>query len=138
VTATTTYAKANAFVVPLGRDAADAALLLPVALGEAPGGTVELNLTAIDRVWPAGGARRSAHPLVRKRAAEREECGGRRPAAPAAPAAYTYVFEALWPGRGDAWAPVATWAQPSGVLAVTLQSGCALVRARRVPAPAPQ
>jgi len=137
-----TYAKANAFVVPLGADALDSALLLPVMLGEAANGTAELNLTAIDRAWPAGGdARRSAHPLVRKRAAERAAAGEATAATAAAAAtaeaaAATYEFEALWPGRGGAWAPLASWTQPSGVLSVPLEAGCALVRARRVAAPA--
>ena len=44
------------------RAIADAAALhLRSMLGEAPTGTVELNLTAIDRAWPSGGARYSAH-----------------------------------------------------------------------------
>jgi len=92
-------------------------------LGEAPTGTVELNLTAIDRAWPSGGARLSAHPLVRKRNANAD-------AAPAAAA--TFVFEALWPGMGNLWKQIAVFAEPSGVLSVPLQAGCALVRARRV------
>jgi hypothetical protein len=132
VSGTTTYAKANAFIAPLGADAADAALLLPVMLGEAPNGTAELNLTAIDRVWPAGGARNSAHPLVRKRAAERTAAGGEVVDAAGA----SYVFEAIWPGRGNIWQTIATWTESSGVLSVPLQSGCALVRARRIPAAA--
>ena len=155
VSGTTTYAKANAFVVPLGADASDSALLLPVMLGEAPSGTVELNLTAIDRAWPAGSdARESTHPLVRKRAAECAAAAAAAAAASAAaasaaaaaaaaaapaalapvpaPAADTYVFEVIWPGSGNIWRALTTWSQPSGVLSVPLQAGAALVRARRI------
>ena len=109
------------------RAIADAAALhLRSMLGEAPTGTVELNLTAIDRAWPSGGARYSAHPLVRKRNANAA------PAAAAAAAAATFVFEAIWPGMGNLWKQIAVFAEPSGVLSVPLQAGCALVRARRV------
>ena len=94
VSGTTTYAKANAFIVPLG--ASDAALLFPVMLGEAPTGTVELNLTAIDRAW----AGKSTHPLVRKRAAAAaSESAGAGAGAPAAAA--SFIFEAIWPGQGN-------------------------------------
>lgn len=109
------------------RTIADAAALhLRSMLGEAPTGTVELNLTAIDRAWPSGGARFSAHPLVRKRNANAGTT------APAAAAAATFVFEAIWPGMGNLWKQIAVFAEPSGVLSVPLQAGCALVRARRV------
>jgi len=124
----TAFPKANAFVVPLDDDASDAALLLSVMLADAPDGTAVLNLTAIDRVWPAAGPGASAHPLVRARARAR----GRAAPAPA-PAAVTYVFEALWPGE-TAWAPLTQWSEPSGLLSVPLQVSCALVRARRVAA----
>jgi hypothetical protein len=110
------------------RAIADAAALhLRSMLGEAPTGTVELNLTAIDRAWPSGGARYSAHPLVRKRNANAAPA-----AAAAAAAAATFVFEAIWPGMGNLWKQIAVFAEPSGVLSVPLQAGCALVRARRV------
>ena len=78
VTGTSTYAKVNAFIAPLGPDAADVALLVPVMLGAQPNGTVEVNLTRISRVW-AGPASESAHPLVRARArAGRRRCSHAR------------------------------------------------------------
>jgi len=128
-----TYAKVNAFIAPLGADAADVALLVPVMLGEQPAGTVEVNLTCIRRVWDAP-ASDSAHPLVRVRA--RARAAAANPAAPAAAAASaSYVVEALFPGQGSAWAQVAgPYDVGSFVVPVALQSGAALVRVRRVSA----
>jgi hypothetical protein len=120
----TVYAKVNAMVAPLA-GAADVALLVPVMLGAQPGGAVAVNLTRIDRVWPAAGPRASAHPLVRARAAARGDgaVGG---------GAASYEVDALFPGAGDVWAPIGTFDADSFVVNVTLQSGAALVRARRV------
>ena len=124
----TTTAKVNAFIAPLA-GATDVALLIPVVLGADANGTVTLNLTCISRVWPADAAD-SAHPLVRKRARARAT------AAPliGAAAAPTYIFEAMWPGgAGDAWTTIAgPFDADSALVNVTLQSGGALVRARRV------
>ena len=123
-----TFAKANAFLAPLGDAAQDSALLFPVVLGLELNGTAVLNLTQIGRAWPAAGPRASAHPLVRARARAREE----RVITPVA-ASYTYFFEAMWPGGGAAWDQLQSGAEDSLLLRVQLVDGAALVRARRVP-----
>ena len=124
----TTPAKVNAFIAPLDVAASDVALLVPVMLGVQADGAVLLNLTDISRVWPAAGPRASKHPLVRARAAAR---GAPAPAGGAGGAA-TYTLDALYPGAGAAWAPLGNFSADSFVVRVPLQSGAALVRARRV------
>ena len=127
--AANTYAKVNAFIAPLDASASESVLLLPVMLGEAPGGTVALNLTRISRVWPTAGPQESSHPLVRARARARARADSDIP--PAAPA--SYLFEALWPGQGATWMAIAgPFSTDSMAVQVVLQSGAALVRVRRV------
>ena len=124
-----TDVKFNAFIVPLGADAQDVALLVPLMLSSVENETVSLNLTRISRVWPSGGLCESAHPFVRSRARSRNcsldssaiRSGG------------TFVLEALWPGSGDAWVGLNSFDSDSFIVNVTLQSGAALVRARYVP-----
>jgi hypothetical protein len=132
----TTVAKVNAFVAPLGTDALDVALLIPVMLGENDNGTVRLNLTSINRVWgiESQGSRGLSiqHPLIKKKKKEmmmmmmketntlqhiNTKTIGSKDASSKETlsnfdtsllsGSYSYVFEALWPGQGGQWKQIA-------------------------------
>jgi hypothetical protein len=124
-----TDVKFNAFIAPLGADAQDVALLVPLMLSSVANETVALNLTRVSRVWPSGGLCESAHPFVRSRARSRNCSLG----SPVIRSGDTFVLEALWPGSGDEWVALNSFDSDSFIVNVTLQSGAALVRARHLP-----